>query len=106
MSLGALLFILYINYMPKILKKCKVVSIKITKMQKLQNKAMNIISKCDRYTYINVMLYDFKWMNVKQTLQSNTLMFISKMKKRDAPKYLREHIKYRFTGIQFITNKY
>ena len=40
------------------------------------------------------MLYDLKWMNIKQRLRYNTLMFVRKMKKDDAPKYLSGQIKY------------
>ena len=40
------------------------------------------------------MIYDLKWMNIKQTLQFNTFMFVRKMKKSNAPKYLCEQIKY------------
>lgn len=66
----------------------------IERMQKLQNKAMRIILKCNRYTHINEMLGSLKWMNVKQRLELNTLNFIKKMKQGDAPEYLCEQIKY------------
>ena len=40
------------------------------------------------------MIYDLKWMNIKQNLLFNTLMFVGKMKKGEAPKYLCLKIKY------------
>ena len=40
------------------------------------------------------MLYDLKWMNIKKSLQFSTLMFVRKMKKGNAPKYLCEQTKH------------
>ena len=66
----------------------------LERMQKLQNKAMRIILKCDRYTHINTMLNNLKWMTVKQRLEFKTLKFIRKIKQEDSPEYLCEQIKY------------
>ena len=51
---------------------------------------MRVILKFKGYTNINTMLYDLKWMKIKQRLQFNTLMFVGKIKKGKAPKYLYE----------------
>lgn len=66
----------------------------IERMQKLQNKAMRTILKCNRYTPIYVMLNTLRWLNIKQRLELNTLNFIQKMKTGEAPDYLCEQIKY------------
>ena len=55
---------------------------------------MRVILIFDRYAHINTMLHDWKWMNIKQRLQFNTLMFVRKIKKGDALKYLCKQIKY------------
>ena len=55
---------------------------------------MRIIIKCDRYTHINTMLNNLKWMSIAQPLQFNTLRFIGKLKQGDAPKYLYDQIHY------------
>lgn len=66
----------------------------IERMQKLQNKAMRCILKCNRYTPISVMLDSLQWLNIKQRLEMNTLCFVQKMKMGNAPEYLCENIKY------------
>ena len=69
------------EYGSTILYTCST-AIQVMRMQKLQNKAKI------------TMIYDLKWLNIKQTLQFNTFMFVRKMKKSNAPKYLCEQIKY------------
>lgn len=66
----------------------------IERLQKLQNKAMRVILKCNRYTSINFMLESLKWLNIKQRLQLNTINFIQKIKIGKAPEYLTEQIRY------------
>lgn len=66
----------------------------LDRLQKLQNKAMRTILKCSRYTPINVMLNMLRWLNIKQRLELNTLTFIKKMAKGDAPEYLCNQINY------------
>lgn len=66
----------------------------IERLQKLQNKAMRSILKCNRYTSIQHMLDSLKWLNITQRLEFNTLNFIQKMKIGSAPEYLTEQLKY------------
>ena len=55
---------------------------------------MHTILKCNRYTSIEYMLDTFKWLNVKQRLQLNTIVFIQKIKMGCAPEYLTEQLRY------------
>ena len=66
----------------------------IERLQKLQNKAMRVIIKCNRYTSIQYMLNTLKWFNIKQRLHLKTCIFIHKMKMGDAPQYLIEELTY------------
>lgn len=69
-------------------------STQIERLQKLQNKAMRSILKCNIYTPIESMLNALKWLNIKQRLEMNTLHFIQKMKTGNAPEYLIEQLNY------------
>lgn len=66
----------------------------IERLQILQNKAMRTILKCSKYANIQVMLDMLKWLNIKQRLQLNTLLFIYQIKHGNAPEYLCDQIKY------------
>lgn len=66
----------------------------ISRLQKLQNRAMRCILRCNRYAPINYMLNCLKWLNIRQRLKLNTLVFIQKMKMGDAPQYLCEQLIY------------
>lgn len=83
----------HFEYGSTILYTCCTIT-QIERLQKLQNKAMRAILKCNRYTPITAMLDALQWLNVKQRLEFNTLIFIQKMKKGDAPDYLTDQIKY------------
>lgn len=64
------------------------------RLQKLQNKAMRSILKCNRFTSIRYMLDALKWLDIKQRLQLNTICFIQKIKMGNAPECLLEQIRY------------
>lgn len=66
----------------------------VERLQKLQNRAMRTILKCNRYTSINFMLSALKWLNIRQRITLNTLDFIQKIKTGQAPEYLTEQISY------------
>lgn len=68
--------------------------IHIERLQKLQNKAMRSILKCNRYTPITTMLNTLKWMNIKQRLALNTIKLIHKIRQGTAPDYLCEQTRY------------
>lgn len=65
------------------------------KMQKLQNKAMRCILKCNRYTSINYMLETLRWLNVKQRTVMCVLIFIFKIKNNLMPIYLSRKLSMR-----------
>lgn len=69
-------------------------NLQIERLQKLQNRAMRSIIKCNRLTPIQFMLDTLKWLNIKQRLQLNTFTFIHKMKTGNAPEYLTEQLRY------------
>lgn len=58
------------------------------KMQKLQNKAMRIILKCNKYTSVEWMLHTLQWMNVRQRIYTKTLNLIFQIKNKKLPEYL------------------
>lgn len=66
----------------------------LERLQKMQNRAMRIILKCSRYTSTHFMLESLKWLNIRQRLKLNTLKFIRKMRRNEAPEYLTEQIIY------------
>ena len=51
----------------------------LNRLQKLQNMAICSILKCCRYMHIDFMLNYLKWLNIRQNLELNTLIFIYKM---------------------------
>lgn len=65
----------------------------IEQLQKIQNRAMRIILKCNRYTPIKMMLNVLNFMNVYQRIVYKTLIFIFKMKNRLLPTYLYDNLK-------------
>lgn len=66
----------------------------IQTLQVIQNKAMRIILKCNKYTPINIMLEVLHFMSVKQRILFRTLDMIFKMKNKLTPDYLRNKIKF------------
>lgn len=66
----------------------------IDKLQKLQNKSMRTILKCNKYTPIKTMLEVLNFMNVKQRIIFRTLDFIYKMKNKKTALYLCDKVKY------------
>lgn len=67
----------------------------VYRLQKLQNKCMRNILRLNRYADVNLMLEKLNFMNVKQIIQFYTLIFLNKIVRGSAPKYLTEKIKYR-----------
>jgi hypothetical protein len=59
------------------------------RLQILQNKAMRVILKCNRYTPINLMLKTLKWLSIAELINYFTLLFIFKIKNKEAPSYFR-----------------
>ena len=66
----------------------------IKELQKVQNKFMRLIIKCNKYTPIKNMVGCLQWLTIKQRIVYNVLNFIYKMKHKLVPKYLTDEIKY------------
>lgn len=66
----------------------------LLKLQRLQNKSMRIILKCNRLTPIRILLNMLKWLSVKQRILVNVLCFVFKIKNGLLPQYLRKYLRY------------
>lgn len=75
----------------------------IKTLQKLQNKAMRIILRCDKYTSIDFMLKSLKWLSVKELINFNVMIFLYKIKTKVMPEYLSLKIKYNNATHQYAT---
>lgn len=64
----------------------------ITKMQRLQNRAMKIVLRCGKFTTSNTLYEVLDCMNVRQRLQFNTLKLIFKIKHGLVPEYMSEKV--------------
>lgn len=64
----------------------------LTKLQKIQNKAMRIILRLNRYTNIKLMQEMLRWQSVRQRLMYNTLIMIYKIEHNMMPQYLKKCI--------------
>lgn len=80
------------NYCSSVLFMCD--NVKINRLQVLQNKAMRIILKCDRYTHIQNMLTSLNWMNVQQNIKFNVIIFVFRIKYKIYPEYLWRKLVY------------
>lgn len=61
-------------------------------LQKLQNRGMRIILRCNRYTPIYLMLQCLEWRSVRISLKYYTMTFIFKILHNLLPSYLRQTI--------------
>lgn len=64
------------------------------RLQLLQNKGMRMLLKCNYYTPIQNMLNALGWMNVRQRINYQVLVFIFKMKYNLFPEYLSNNLSY------------
>lgn len=62
------------------------------RLQKLQNKAMRIILKCDRYTSIQNMLNLLNWLDVENYYFVQAMTFVYKMINEALPEYLKDQL--------------
>ena len=60
----------------------------IERLQKLQNKAMRNILKCNKFTKVKSMLDTLEWLDVKNGIEMQVMVFIYKIKNQLAPEYL------------------
>lgn len=66
----------------------------VLSLQRLQNRAMRIILKCNRYAPIKLMLNTFNWLSVKDRFFYFSMIFIFKIIKGLAPSYFSQFISY------------
>lgn len=66
----------------------------LQKMQKLQNRAMRIILHCNKRTRIADMLEALQWLNIKQRIYFNVLLFIYKLLNNKLPLYMCRSVFY------------
>lgn len=64
----------------------------MNKLQKIQNRAMRIILRMNRYTSRKFMLETLQWQSVRQRLTFNALIMIHKINNNLTPNYLKENI--------------
>ena len=62
----------------------------ISQLQKLQNHAARVITKCRQYDHISPVLVDLHWLPVKQRIDLKILLITYKALNGLAPAYLRE----------------
>ena len=64
----------------------------ILRLQRLQNKIMRLILRCNRYTSFSFMLDALQWLSVKQRVYFLTMVFIYKILNGLLPRYLCDRI--------------
>lgn len=64
------------------------------RMQKLQNRAMRTILKCNKYTSVDLMLETLQWLSIKQRIYLRTFITIFNLKNKTLPEYLQSNLKY------------
>lgn len=67
---------------------------RLQSLQKLQNRGLRIILKCNRYTSIRTMHESLNWMYVEDRIYLLCMTFIYKMNKNMLPSYFAEFISY------------
>lgn len=65
---------------------------KMSALQKLQNRGMRIILKCNRYTNISLMLNTLQWLSVSQRLYQISMTFLFKIMNNLLPNYLDQYL--------------
>lgn len=66
----------------------------VRNMQKIQNRAMRIILKCEYLTPKKFMLESLNWLSIAQRIKFNAIIMIFKIKNGLAPQYLNDNISY------------
>jgi hypothetical protein len=64
------------------------------RLQKIQNKIMRLILRCNKRTSISWMLETLKWQSVKQRIEFNTMILIYKIVNNLTPNTLSNNITY------------
>jgi hypothetical protein len=66
----------------------------LTRLQRLQSRAMRCILKLPAHTHVDEMLTQLKWMSVRQRIVFNQIVFMWKILNDKTPSYLREPVSY------------
>lgn len=66
----------------------------LLRLQRIQNKLMRVVLRCNRYTSVTLMLNTLQWLSVKQRIVYNCLIFIHKIKNEKLPQYLMDELQY------------
>lgn len=82
----------HFEYCPTILYYCN--EGEKQSLQRLQNRAMRIILRVNRYSHITDMLDCLKFMSVNQRLVFNNMLFIYKMIHNLLPEYMTKKIRF------------
>jgi hypothetical protein len=80
----------HITYCATVLNYCN--EEYLNKLQILQNRAMRVILGSDRYTRVNDMLNELKWLNVREQVDLYSLCFIYKLDHGLLPAYLNKYL--------------
>ena len=80
----------HIDFCPSILFLAN--NTQILRLQRLQNKVMRLILKCNRYTSSSFMLDALQWLSVKQRVYFLTMVFLYKIFNSMLPRYLCDRI--------------
>ena len=81
----------HIDFCPSILFLAN--STQMLRLQRLQNRVMRLILKCNRYTSSSFMLDALQWLSVKQRVYFLTMVFLYKIFNDMLPRYLCDRIK-------------
>lgn len=63
-------------------------------LQKLQNRAMRIILKCEYRTHTEIVLESLNWLSINQKIKYNIMLYVFKMKNDKTPQYLSNKLEY------------
>lgn len=66
----------------------------ISRLQKLQNRAMRIIIRCSKATSIALMLETLCWMTVKQRIVYRTMVYVFRLKNKLHPACMTDAVEY------------
>ena len=66
----------------------------LTRLQRLQSRAMRCILKLPAHTHIDEMLTRLKWMSIRQRIVFNDLVFMWKILNNKTPSYMRDPISF------------
>lgn len=84
----------HVDYCASMLFMCN--KTEMDKLQKVQNRCLRVILRCNRRTSIKLMLNTLCLLSIKQRIFYNTLVLIFKITNNLLPEYLKQKIKYNY----------